>query len=67
MAVPGRRTITIKGRGAERNLPWENGVAPSRPSRLPHHRATFRPDRLAMWAVVLGLLLVLAAAMSAHS
>lgn len=65
--LPGRRTVTIKGRGAERNLPWESGVSPRRSSRLPHHRSTFRPDRLAMWAVFLGLLLVVVAAMSAHA
>ena len=62
----GRRTVVIKGRGAERNLPWESGIAPRRSSRLPHHRTTFKPDRVAMWAVFLGLLLVLVAAMSAH-
>jgi hypothetical protein len=63
---PGRRTVVIKGRGAERNLPWEAGISARRSSRLPHHRHTFKPDRLAMWAVFLGLLLVLVAAMSAH-
>jgi hypothetical protein len=62
----GRRTVVIKGRGAERNLPWESGISARRSSRLPHHRHTFRPDRLAMWAMLLGLLLVLVAAMSAH-
>jgi len=64
--APARRTVTIKGRGAERNLPWESGIAPRRSTRLPHHRSTFRPDRLAMWAMLLGLLLVLVAAISAH-
>jgi hypothetical protein len=61
--APARRTVVIKGRGAERNLPWE---APRRPSRLPHHRSGFKPDRVAMWAVFLGFLLVLVAAMSGH-
>jgi len=65
-AAPGRRTVVITGRGAERNMPWETGISPRRSSRLPHHRHTFRPDRVAMWAVFLGLLLVLVAAMSAH-
>ena len=65
-ATPVRRTVPIKGRGAERNMPWEAGISSRRSTRLPHHRSTFRPDRLAMWAVVLGLLLVLVAAMSAH-
>jgi hypothetical protein len=31
-----------------------------------HERPGFRPDRAALWAFVLGLLLVLVAATSAH-
>jgi hypothetical protein len=61
-----RRTVKIEGRGAERNLPWPGDAARRRPSRSLHERAAFRPDRLAMWAVFLGLLLVLMAALSAH-
>jgi hypothetical protein len=69
---PERRTVRIQGRGAERNLPWPGearwaGESPRRrPPRSLHERAAFRPDRLAMWAVFLGLLLVLMAALSAH-
>jgi hypothetical protein len=60
--APERRTITIQGRGAERNRP------PSRRPRRPmHERSGFRPDRTAMWAVLLGLLLVLAAATSSRA
>jgi hypothetical protein len=63
-ADPPRRTVRIQGRGAERNLP----VTPSRDRRRPSHEsAYFRPDKLAMWAVVLGFLLVLAAILSAHA
>jgi hypothetical protein len=63
-STPPRRTIRIQGRGAERHLP----VPSSRQRRRPaHESAYFRPDKLAMWAVVLGLLLVLAAILSAHS
>jgi hypothetical protein len=62
--VPGRRTITIQGRGAER-------YTPARPRRnrprAPHERAGFRPDRAALWAVLLGVLLILAAATSSHA
>jgi hypothetical protein len=65
-ATPGRRTVTITGRGAERNLPWPTDAGRRRPARLPHERASFRPDRVAMWAVFLGALLVLVAAASAH-
>jgi hypothetical protein len=62
--APARRTVRIQGRGAERNLP----VASARPRhRAPYEPVRFRPDRLAMWAVPLGFLLVLAAMLSAHS
>ncbi|MBV8955852.1 MAG: hypothetical protein JO179_17070 [Solirubrobacterales bacterium] len=59
-----RRTITIQGRGAERSRPS--------PTRRPHvrrrhERHGFRPDRAAMWAVLLGVVLVLVAATSSHA
>ena len=63
---PARRTITITGRGAERNLPWPTDTSRRRATRKAHERAGFRPDRFAMWALFLGLLLVLVAATSAH-
>jgi len=63
-APPARRTVRIQGRGAERNLP----VSSARPrSRRAHESAYFRPDKLAMWAVLLGFLLVAAAMVSGHS
>jgi hypothetical protein len=52
--------VTIRGHGAERNLP----VARPMPRR--HERPGFRPDRAALWAVLLGLCLILVAAASAH-
>jgi hypothetical protein len=61
-----RRTVTIQGRGAERNLPWPD-ASRRRPQRRVHERAGFKPDRIAMWAVLLGILLVLVAVLSAHS
>ena len=61
--VPARRTVTITGRGAERYL----AVTPRRSAYRAHERAGFKPDRMAMWAVVLGLLMILAAATSAHA
>lgn len=64
---PARRTVTITGRGAERNLPWPTDAARRRSATRLHERAGFRPDRVAMWAVFLGMLLVLVAAMSAHA
>jgi hypothetical protein len=63
--APVRRTVTIRGRGAEGYLPWPD-ASRGRPQRRAHERAGFRPDRLAMWAVLLGFLLVLVAILSAH-
>jgi hypothetical protein len=62
--VPGRRTVRIQGRGAERHLPPSRR---GRPTRRAHERVGFKPDRAAMWAVLLGILLVLVAAASAHA
>jgi hypothetical protein len=59
-AVPGRRTVTIRGQVAPR-------PAPRRPRRDPYDRVGSRPDRIAMWAVLLCVLLVLVAATSSHA
>jgi type VI protein secretion system component VasF len=59
-----RRTIQISGRGAERRLP---PPPPHSASRSVSHRAHRAPDRIALWAVVLGIVLLLVAATSAHS
>ena len=64
--VPGRRTVTIHGHGTERYVPPRSGSSRRRPERR-YERAGFRPDRTAMWAVLLGLMLILAAAASAHA
>ena len=78
-AAARRRTVTITGRGAPapaitpRHLvevpqPGEDAVtarAPKAPRAL--GRVTHRPDRIAMWAVLLGFALVLAATASAHA
>jgi hypothetical protein len=55
--LPGRRTITITGRGPD----------PRRRTVRPHERSGFRPDRAGLWAVLLGLLLILIAVSSAHA
>jgi hypothetical protein len=60
----GRRTVVITGRGAERY------PAPRRSystSLRRHERAGFRPDRLAMWAVVLCLAVLLGAVATSHA
>src|SRR5947209_10803628 len=55
-----RRTVIIRGYGAERNLPV------ARPTLRRHEWPGIRPDRAALWAVLLGLCLILVAAASAH-
>jgi hypothetical protein len=62
--VPGRRTVQIQGRGAER---YTAVSARRRPQRRPHERDGFRPDRAALWAVFLGVVLIVVAAASAHA
>jgi len=51
-AVDGRRTVMIRGQ-----------VAPARrrPPRRAVDRVGHRPDRIALWALVLGVMLILAA------
>jgi hypothetical protein len=63
--VPGRRTITIRGYGAERNLPWPDATS-RRPQRKAYERAGFKPDRVALWALMLCILLVIVAVASPH-
>jgi len=57
--VPGRRTVTIRGQVAR--------PVSRRPPRTVRERAGARPDRIAMWAVLLGVLLLLVAATSSHA
>lgn len=64
-AVPAaRRTVVIRGQGTR-------GYAPSRggyEARLRlHERSGFKPDRVALWAVLLGLALLLGAVTSSHA
>ena len=65
--VPGRRTVTIRGRGAERDLTWSAYHSRRRPETPAHERPGFKADRMALWAVLLGLVLVLVAAASSHA
>jgi len=64
--IPGRRTVTIRGRGSERPVPVHSRSSRRRPERR-HERSGFRPDRAAMWALLLGVVLIIAAATSAHA
>ena len=69
-SVQGRQTVAISGRGSE-GYATRNGTRPSRAQRHTqvrrHERAGFRPDRVAMWAVLLGMTLILFAAASSHA
>jgi hypothetical protein len=67
----GRRTIEIRGqvdRVVGVTAPAETGVATRsgrrRPARRPAERLAGRPDRVAMWAFLLGILLILIAALT---
>lgn len=66
LAVPvepaARRTVVITGHGHDRPVPRRGYDARVRR----HERSGFKPDRVAMWAVLLGLALLLAAATSSH-
>lgn len=64
-AVPGRRTITITGRGDDR--PGTSPTSTRRAAGALHERVGFRPDRFAMWAVLLGIVLAIVAATSSHA
>jgi hypothetical protein len=57
------RTVTDGSGGTPRDLP----ARVRRPAVPRHERPDFRPDRIAMWAVVLGLFLVFVTVVSAHA
>jgi hypothetical protein len=63
--VAERRTVQITGRPGARALPRLVEVERRRPARRPAERVGARPERLALWAVVLCLFLILVAATSA--
>jgi hypothetical protein len=60
-----RRTVQIRGRGAERGLPSSRVEARRRVRGDLYARRA--PDRVVLWAAILGVLLVLVAAVSAHA
>lgn len=58
-----RRTITIRGQVA----PPPRATARRRPPRRAHERfAAAGPDRAALWAVMMGVFLIICAVMTAH-
>lgn len=61
-----RRTITIRGQVAPPHVPHA-GPARRRPPRRRSERIVgTRPDRAALWAVLMGVFLILVALMTAH-
>ncbi len=64
--VPGRRTVTIRGQGAERYSGRPADGSRRRPTRR-HEREGFRPERAALWAFLLGVMLILVAVSTAHA
>jgi hypothetical protein len=63
--APARRTVTIRGQGAERYVPARDQRR--RRSERRYESPGFRPDRAAMWAVLLCILMIVIAAASAHA
>jgi hypothetical protein len=61
----GRRTVKIGGRPAE--FHGQPAGARQRPPRAMHERLGPRPDRVAMWAFALGILLILIAIATANA
>ena len=59
--------MTIRGRGAERELAFPQNGRARRPAVRRHERPGFQPDRTALWALMLGVVLVLVAATSSHA
>jgi hypothetical protein len=67
-AVP-RRTVVIRGQVAPPPQPRFHADAPARrrPPRRPSERiAGTRPDRAALWAVMMGVFLIMVAVLTAH-
>jgi hypothetical protein len=67
-ATPGRRTIEIRGRTVPAPMvPRPVETDRRRPPRRAIERVGGRPDRIAMWALLMGLLLILVAIGTADS
>jgi hypothetical protein len=67
-APPARRTVQITGRPVPAPaLPRLVEVERRRPARRPAERVGPRPDRIALWAVLLGFFLILVAATSSNA
>ncbi len=63
-----RRTVVIRGQVVDRYSPSRTPEQRARAANRARRQASrARPDRIAMWAVLLGVVLLLAAATSSHA
>jgi hypothetical protein len=61
-AIPARRTVEIRGRTVPAPIvPRSVEIERRRPARRAIERVGPRPDRLAMWALLMGIVLILVA------
>ena len=60
-AIPARRTVEIRGRTVPAPAVPRLELDRRRPVRRPIERVGPRPDRLALWALLMGLMLILVA------
>ena len=61
-AIPARRTVEIRGRTVPAPaVPRSVEIERRRPPRRPVERIGARPDRIAMWALLMGIVLILVA------
>jgi hypothetical protein len=66
--VPGRPTVQIRGRGTEARIDAQlPDRARRRPSRSVSERLGPRPDRVALWALVLAVVLIITAVATADA
>jgi hypothetical protein len=66
-AAAPRRTVVIRGQVAPPPRAYSGGSARRRPPRRPAERlAGTRPDRAALWAVMMGVFLIMVAVLTAH-
>ena len=63
---PQRRTVVIRGQVAPPPRPHAGSARRGRPRRAHERIAGSRPDRAAMWAVLMGVFLIAVAVMTAH-
>jgi hypothetical protein len=68
VALPDRRTVEIRGRTVPAPaVPRTIQLDRRRPPRRAAERVGPRPDRLALWALLMGLVLILVAVSTAHA